>query len=239
MLKLQYDLNNSPINIYVDRPNKILEQLTDINVRFFVIGKYEEQEKNFVKVEYITPDIKPALVLSQNKLQNFDIMFKFAQDHNVPFLHYENSGMPDIHKAWQLALKGVRANINVFTSISIVRDWEFDEAECVVIPIGIKLTDLTSKKLYHISNELPIFEMANGICPIVLKTPMTSSIITNAYNGFLYQKESDASIIADKLSKMEVCDVQKIGQNAKNTIKEKLPYDPFINSWKKLLRSII
>lgn len=239
MQKLQYDLNNAPINIYVDRPNPILWQLSDINVRFFIIGKYEGQEKNFRKVDYITPDIKPSLVMSQNKLQNFDILMKFAEDYHVPFVHFESKGLPSLNPAGILAIKSVRANVNIFSDVSFVRDWDFSEEECVVIPNGIKTSFEKNEKLYHISTELPISEMSRGICPIVLKNKYTSSIIKNADNGFLYEKESDISIIVNRLSQMEEVDVRQFGRNARSTVIENFPYDPFLNSWKKLLRSMI
>lgn len=242
MLKLQYDLGNSPINIYVDRPSSVLEQLIDINVKFFIIGQHDWKEKSFRRVNYVTPDIKPTLVLSQSKFENFEIIMKFAQDCNVPFLHYETNSIPsNISKAKQSLIKDCRANINLFSNASLVREWEFDEAESAVIPIGMKITPALSdnEKLYHISNDLPILEMSKGICPIVLKNSTTSKFIKNAFNGFLFEKESDISFILNKLSKMEESDVRLFGENAKKTIIENFPYNPFIESWKKMLKSII
>ena len=243
MLQLQYDLGNSPINIYLDRPNLVLESLVDINVRFFIIGQYKDEGlKNFRKVEYITPDIKPHIVLSQTKLQNFQIMMKFAEDYNVPFVHFETRGLPSgngINKLAQNELKNVRANVNVFSDISLVREWEFDEEECVVIPYGFKCSFEKNEKLHHISNELPVLEMSKGVCPIVQKTNTTKQFIQNAYNGFLYEQESDIGIIVNRLSEMDECDVRKIGENARSTIVNKFPFGPFADSWKKLLRSML
>ena len=123
MLKLQYDLGNSPINIYVDRPSAILGQLSEINVNYFVIGKYEdEMMPHFRRVEYITPNIKPSLVLSQSKIQNFDTLMRFATEYKVPFIHLEFGGLPALNKVHLNALKVVRANVNIFTDQSFVRE---------------------------------------------------------------------------------------------------------------------
>ena len=224
----------------MDRPNIYLGRLTDINVRLFIIGKYTSEIKPpYRRVSNITPDIQPHAVLSQTKLENFSTLNSIAQDYSVPFIHHEMNCPPQkLSPKVIKGLKGARANVNIFTDPYLMKYWEFEEGEAIVIENSAESYEMPYKP-YHISNILPLTYMNNGIFPVVLKTPYTNSIITNGLNGFLYSNEGELSMIINKLSKMDKDDLSTIGENARKLVKQRFPKEPFLESWKKLLRSII
>lgn len=241
MLKTQYDIGVAKVNIYTDRPSEILGQLSVLPIRFFIVGQYNgPMPSGFNKVERITPDIRPSIVLSQTKLENFSVLQRFAIDNKAHFVHYETNFLPNISKANQDKLKQEQANVNVFSDPFLMENWGFNNKNSMVIIPGIDENLAKEDKLpYFISYNLPLSKMVNGICPIVYKTPYTTSIIKNAYNGFLYSSESELGNIVNKITKMPTEDVKSIGKNAKQTVVEKFPKEVFISAWARLIRSMI
>ena len=241
MLKLQYELGHSPVNIYTDRPNIFLQHLKDINIQLFIIGQYKgDLPSGYRKISNVTADVIPNIVLSQTKIENFDTLRSVASDYKAIFLHYEMNFLPD--KASPKAikyLKGLRADVNVFTDPHLMDSWEFDGNEGVVIENTADSIKIDKTEKYYISNNLPIAQMANSICPIVFKTSYTSSIITHGVNGFLYSDKSELSFIINRLQKMDSEDLSTIGKNAKKLILERFTKEKFLDSWKKLIRGII
>lgn len=241
MLKLQHELGVRPVNIYMDRPSEILGQLSSLNLKFFVVGQYDgPMPLGFNRVNKITPDIKPNIVLSQTKLENFNTLRSIARDYKAQFVHYETNLLPNIKRGDLDAIKNERAGVNVFSCDFVARHWEFDETECVVIEPGLddhlgKVSEIG----YCVSTNLPLSEMITGVCPIVFKTPYTASIIKNMYNGILYSSQEEIKFILNKLKTMDKEDIKEIGQNAKKTVIERFPKDKFLNSWAKLIEKII
>lgn len=241
MLKLQHEIGVCPVNIYMDRPSEILGQLSSLNIRLFIVGQYEgPMPIGFNRVNKITPDIHPNIVLSQTKLENFNVLRSIAKDYNAHFIHYETNLLPNLKKRDLLNLKEQRANINIFSNSFTASQWEFDESECIIINPGLNESlAKTSKTTYKLSTNLPLAEMISGICPIVFKTPYTESIIKNMYNGILFSSQEEIKLIINKFKLMAEEDIRVIGQNAKKTVIEKFPKDKFLESWKKLIESII
>ena len=234
MRKLKYEIGQSPINIYTDRPNDYIGQLTDINVRLFLIGKYMgEISDEFTRVELVTPDIRPDFVLSQTKLENFDILRSFAKDYDVKHIHYETNTVPQNH------LKGLRADVNVFASEFLAKDWGCDDGS--VIQIGYTPTSQQSvaQEPYYIGVNIPVKQMSMGICPVVYDTPYVRKYIQPAQNGFIYRNQSEIAQIVNKLNLMDKQDVQIIGQNAKITAEKFFTKGQFNTSWKILLEDLI
>ncbi len=60
MLKLKYQMGNTKINIYGDRPNEYIEQLSSVGIRYFIISETK-----------IHPEIIPHFALSQDKLSGY------------------------------------------------------------------------------------------------------------------------------------------------------------------------
>ena len=242
LLKLKYDSGHSPINVYLDRPNAYLEQLVEINVKLFIIGKYTGPfSANYRKIENITPDIYPHVFISQTKLENFDTIKGIAKDYGAKFIHWECSQVPnDTNKHFIYNVKSKRADVNIFID-SYLRDlWEFSEDSSTVIHNGInEQYGLNYDKPYVISNHIPMHYMMTSICPIVNKTPYTSQFIKNAYNGFLFSDNSELTNIINKITVMDKDDVFNIGENARNLILDKFNNKNFLNDWQNLLRSII
>lgn len=242
MLKLKYDLGHSPINIYLDRPNIYLEQLVSINVKLFVIGKYEGAlSSNYRKAFNITPDIKPDIFISQTKLENFDTIKGIAKNYRAKFIHYESSVLPPkIDKRTRDILLSKEADINIFADNCLMDMWNFSEENSVVIENGLNnQSPLTHDKPYFISTHIPMNHMLGGICPIILKSEYTKSKITNGLNGFLYSDSSELGNIINHITKMDKEDIAQIGQNARNLILSHFKNDNFLINWKNLLRSII
>ena len=241
MLKLQHEAGVCPVNVYMDRPSEILGQLSSLNIRFFVVGQYDgPMPVGFNRVNKITPDICPNIVMSQTKLENFNTLRSIARDYKAQFIHYETNLLPNIKRGDLARIKEERAGINVFCDAFVASQWEFDESECVVIEPGISSGIIAKCETpYYISTNLPLSHMVSGICPIVFKTPYTASIIKTMYNGILYSSQEEIKFILNKLKTMDKEDIRAMGQNAKRTVIERFPKDRFLKSWAKLIERII
>ena len=238
MMRLKYELGHSPVNIYLDRPNVYLKSLTEINCRLFLIGLYKGPvSKEYTRVEYITPDIRPNLVISQTKEENFEILGKFADDYNCNFAHYELFLSKDKKRRCEL-----RAQINIFGHSYLAEQWDFDEDEyelirpCCVDKPRIKAKD--EELPYYISGGLPVAQMSWGLCPVVLKNPYTDGIV-GGLNGFYYSDERDIGRVAAQLNAMDKEDIENIGANAKVFAETHFPKKDFLDSWKTLIERII
>lgn len=236
MMRLKYELGHSPVNVYLDRPNIYLKSLTEINCRLFLIGLYKGPvSKEYTRVEYITPDIRPDLVISQTKEENFEILGKFADDYNCSFSHYELFLPKNKKRGRQLI-----ARTNIFAHSYLAEQWDFDEDEyelirpCCVEKPKTKENDLP----YYISGGLPIGQMSWGLCPVVLKNPYTEGIVAGV-NGFHYNGERELHRIANKLNSMDREDIEAIGENAKIFAQTYFPKQDFLDSWKTLIERII
>jgi hypothetical protein len=242
LLKLKYDSGHSPINIYLDRPNNYLEQLVEINVKLFIVGKYNGPfSSNYRRVENITPDIYPHVFISQTKLENFDAIKGFAKDYGAKFIHWECAQVPNnAHKQVIFNLKAKEADVNIFID-SYLRDmWEFSEDSAVVIHNGInEKYGAEYNQPYVISNHIPMHYMLTGVCPIVNKTPYTVQFIKNGHNGFLFDSSAELTNLVNKITHMDKDDVHNIGENARNLVLDKFSNKNFLNDWQNLLRSII
>ena len=233
-------MGHTPLNIYMDRPNLYLGQLSELNIRLFIIGQYKGAISSpFRRISTITPDVKPHFIISQTKLENFATLHSIAGDYGATFIHYENYFPPQKLSPKAIKdLKSARADVNVFTDPYLMEHWEFFEDESVIIENSIDHHEMIYKP-YHVSNILPLSHMINGIIPVVLKTPYTKSIITQGLNGFFYSDERELSGIINKLTKMDKEDLRTIGENSRKLAKEQFPKDKFLESWKNLLRSLI
>ena len=242
LLKLKYDSGHSPINIYLDRPNSYLEQLVEINAKLFIIGKYNGPfSSNFRKIENVTPDIYPHIIISQTKLENFDGLKSIAKDYGAKFIHWECAQIPIVaHKNAIFNLKAKEADVNIFID-SYLRDlWDFTENMSIIIHNGINEEyGLQYDKPYIISNHIPMHYMIKGTCPIVNKTPYTSQFIKNGYNGFLFSDNNELTYIVNKIAAMDKNDIFNIGENARNLVLDKFSNKNFLTDWQNLIRSII
>lgn len=237
MMRLKYELGHSPVNIYLDRPNIYLKSLTEINCRLFLIGLYKGPvSKEYTRVEYITPDIRPNIVISQTKEENFEILRKFAYDSNCNFSHYEFFLPKD-----KMRRRELRAQTNIFAHSYLAEQWDFDEDEyelirpCCVEKPKIKLN--SEEVPYYISGGLPIAQMSWGLCPVVLKNPYTEGIVAGV-NGFYYDNRG-IDHMAAKLNAMDKEDIKVIGANAKVFAETHFPKKDFLDSWKTLIERII
>lgn len=239
MLSLQYELGHSPINIYLDRPNLYLSQLTEINVRLFIVGQAKFKiPKEYRHVEYITPDISPNIVLSQTKLENFEILGKFSSDYHVPFIHLESNYLPELPASKIEALKCIRPPISIFTNKYLIEEWQFDEEESEIIEYGIDAFSKSSDGSFYISGQLPLYKLAEGTIPICPNTPYNAQYIKNSYNGFLFNNREEIGGIVSRLERMDKEDLIMIGNNAKEILK-KFSKANFFSKWKSLFKRII
>jgi hypothetical protein len=190
MIGHQYDMGNRAFNIYLDRPNKYLAQLTGSNIRLFIIGKYDgEMISGINKVEFITPDIRPDFVISQTKQENFKTLESVALDYKAIFIHFatrnEKSELTTPHTILaNFALQ--KENVNQVIELGYSSQ---GSAKSIDIP-------------YFVSEYLPIYEMSAGIIPLVPINGYNEIYIKHGYNGFLFRNTSELSSIINNLSKI-------------------------------------
>lgn len=225
MIGYQYDMGNRALNIYLDRPNKYLAQLTKCNIRLFVIGKYEgEMISGINKVEFITPDIRPDFVISQTKQENFKTLESVALDYRAVFIHF--------------ATRNEESELT--TPNTILSNFALQKENInKVIELGYGSAPKLNGPPYFVAEYLPIYEMSAGVIPLVPINGYNEIYIRHGYNGFLFRNKGELMNIINNLSKMDKEDIATIGQNASTLVSNHFGKEKFIKAWQSYLRSLI
>lgn len=227
MLKLKYQMGNVKINIYGDTPNEYLDQLSEVNIRYFVIGQTK-----------ITAENIPHFALSQDKLKSFNKVLEFSQKYKIPLIHLESSSPPLLTNNDRKIVFGVRAHLNIFTNESLSKEWGFPQNECVIIPYGFdKPKEKEEGIIFH--EDIPLKEILSGALPVVKRSPQNLSIFTEFQNCLMYSSEDEKKYVYAKISNMVKEDLIKIQNNAEKLMVEKFPKDKFLLSWKELIEKVL
>lgn len=230
MLKLKYQMGNVKINIYGDAPNEYLDQLSEINIRYFVIGQTK-----------ITAENIPHFALSQDKLQSFNKVLEFSQEYKIPLIHLESSSLPLLTNTDRKIVLSVRAHINIFTDRLLAKEWQFPEDECIIIPYGFEFNPLIHQRnegiIFH--DDIPLKEILSGALPVVKRSPKNLSIFTEFQNCLMFLSEDEKKYVYAKISNMAKEDIIKIQKNAEKLMLEKFPKNKFLTSWKESIEKVL
>ena len=226
MLKLKYQMGNAKINIYGDSPNEYLDQLSEVNIRYFVLGETK-----------ITAENMPNFALSQDKMQTLNKMVEFSNQYKIPLIHLESSSLPLLTNNDRAMLLRSRAHINVFTNEFLAKEWQFNLEQCYIIPYGYEETSVVNEGIMF-AEDIPVKEILMGALPVIKKTPYNLSIFTEFQNCLMYSTLDEKKYIYAKISNMDREDVKKIQENAKKLMIEKFPKSKFISDWKNLIEKV-
>lgn len=219
-------MGNAKINIYGDRPNEYINQLSSIGIRYFIIS-----ETN------IHPEISPHFALSQDKLNGFGNIVNFSKHYKIPLIHIEEEDIPLLPNNQRRALLETKANINVFTTKELANSWGFNDAH--VIPYSHNGLNLEHKDGIIFSDSIPVKEILGGALPVIRRNKSNLSVFTEFENCLMFSSEDEKKYVYAKISNMEKEDLFKIQSNAEKLIKEKFPFDSFEQSWKELIMGVL
>lgn len=241
MHNIKYEIGLTPLNIYTDRPSPYIAQLSALNANLFIIGKYDGKiPYPFNRVKTITADIRPHIVISQTKLENFNELQSFANDYRAIFIHYESNLAPNkMLPAHLVKIKMLRANLNVFTDFDIAKSWGFNDDESCIIPNSYIVEKYAPKVPFIVASSIPAYEMSFGSIPILPITNENLKYIKVGYNGFVFKDEGELKFVINQINNMDKEDVKTIGLNAMETIKKHFTPEVFIENWRKALKNII
>ena len=228
MLKLKYQMGNTKINIVGDIPDEYLDQLGEVNIKYYSISDTKPNAYN-----------KPHFCLTHQKGQNFHKMFELAREYKVPLIHLETEDPPNIRKSELAKLLTIRANINVFTNKDLANKWKFDEDSSIIIPYGYESREFEKQEGMMFSEIIPVKEILGGALPIIKRTPYHNSIFTEFKNCFMYSSDDEKKYIYAKISNMDKEDILNIQKNAEILVKEKFPKQEFVSAWQSLIERIL
>jgi glycosyltransferase involved in cell wall biosynthesis len=191
----------------------------------------------------VTPNIRPDILLSQNKINQYGIFTGLAKKYNKPLISlYHNLPAPkDADRVF-----GAKSNDDVFLSDDHAKGWGFKEAT-IIPPTTNRIITKISEPLLHI-NKSDSFSclyntldyMAAGNCIISPAIYELNNIIKHGYNGFLYKKENPEKEkeIIQKLTYNDDL-IMEMGANSQKTISERFSKLAFTDSWNSLIRKYV
>jgi hypothetical protein len=226
MLKLKYQMGNAKINIYGDRPNEYLDQLSSVGIRYFIISETD-----------IHPEIFPHFVLSQDKLKGFGNLVDFSKQYKIPLIHIEDEDIPLLPNNQKRALLEAKAHINIFTTKELASSWGSDSN--YVIPYSHNGLNLEYKEGIIFSESIPVKEILGGALPVIKRNKSNLSVFTEFKNCLMFSSEDEKKYVYAKISNMDKNDLLGIQASAVELIKEKFPFDSFEQSWKDLIMGVL
>ena len=226
MLKLKYQMGNTKINIYGDRPNEYISQLSSVGIRYFIISETE-----------IHPEITPHFALSQDKLNGFGNMVNFSKKNQIPLIHIEEEDVPLLTNNQRRALLETKAHINIFTTKELASSWGFDNYN--VIPYSHSGENLEYNEGIIFSESIPIKEILGGALPVVKRNKSNLNVFTEFKNCLMFSSEDEKKYVYAKISNMEKQDLLEIQKSAVELMKNKFPFESFAKSWKELILGVL
>lgn len=236
--------NKRPVIVTLLENESYQKLMGDIDADFIIYqchGALKIKEKlpnNHMVVNDLTPNIRPDILLSQNKLAHYKILRDLSIKYKRPLfsLYHGVPGSNDLERTF-----GYTSDVDIFLSNDHANIWECENP--TIIPpaanstnksFGIftnKYTDFDS--LYDVLNQ-----MAKGMCVISPNVYEINNIIKQGYNGFLFDKNDPfgAKNIINRIINNEDL-IKEIGLNAIKTIQEKYSKTQFTNNWNKLIET--
>lgn len=196
--------------------------------------------KNHQIVYDITPNIRPDILLSQNKVNQYGIFRDMQKKYGAPIISlYHNIGsLKDVDRTFL-----AKSDDDVFFSKDHGAAWGISNP-CVILPTTnnplrriqepfiYTNKDLSFSSFYNILNL-----MADGYCVVSPAVYELNNIIKHGYNGFLYKKENPEKEkeIFQKLGGNDDL-IMELASNAQKTISEKFSKSLFTEKWNTLIK---
>lgn len=191
----------------------------------------------------VTPNIRPDILLSQNKINQYGIFSGLANKYNKPLISlYHN--LPAIKDIDRLA--GAKSNEDVFLSDDHAKGW-WCMSPTIIPPTTNRIITKISEPLLYVNRSdsfdclyKTLDNMAAGNCIISPVIYEINNIIKHGYNGFLYKKENPEKEkeIIQKLTYNDDL-IMEMGSNSQKTINERFSKSAFTDSWNSLIRKYV
>jgi glycosyltransferase involved in cell wall biosynthesis len=238
-------LNSKPVILTILEDINYQKLMGDIDALFIVYRCSGSKEingalpENHQVIYDLTPNIRPDILLSQNKINQYGIFNKLANKYSRPiFSLYHGLPKPkDIDRTFL-----AKSDENIFLSKDHADGWGINNPTIIPPTTNRRITKLSEPSVYiNRSESFTCFyemldKMASGDCVISPAVYEVNNIVKHGYNGFLYKRdtpEKEKEII-QKLGKNDEL-IMEFGANSQKLISEKFSKEKFTNNWNSLI----
>jgi len=188
----------------------------------------------------VTPNIRPDILLSQNKINQYGIFRGLAQKYNKPVisLYHSLPNPKDVDRTFE-----AKSDLDIFLSDDHAKAWGCVSPTIIPPSTNRSITKI-SEPLLHINRSdsfgclyKTLDHMAAGNCIISPAIYEINNIVKHGYSGFLYKKENPEKEkeILQKLAGNDDL-IMEMGANGQKVINERFSKEMFIGSWNNLIR---
>lgn len=238
--------NSKPVILTILENEDYQKLMGDIDALFIVYQCSGSKKinsplpKNHQIVYDVTPNIRPDILLSQNKINQYGIFRDMAKKYGAPIISlYHNIASPkDVDRTF-----AARSTEDVFLSNDHAAAWGVSKPYIIPPTTNKSIAKISEPLVY--SNKDASFNciykvldnMANGSCIISPAIYELNNVINHGYNGFLYKKENPEKEkeIFYKLGKNDDL-IMEFGANAQKTITEEFSKSSFTEKWNTLIK---
>lgn len=221
-----------------DFTNTIVQ--TDYNFVILNVGgaTYGKLPPNVRVTKYLTPDIKPDVVLCYNQ-NHVNVYQMISSSKKIPLVIYRTEYPKSIHDVFQQ----INGNYCIYNNLFCATAWQdTDGSRAAVIAPGAKVTGINKKPQIKIFNDTVTQELLNwmgaGNIVVAKTSPEINALIRDGQNGFLYNN-NHAKIIGKIQELLDEQSLISIGNSAQKTIGEFYNIDKCVTHWGKILEKIV
>lgn len=238
--------NTKPVILTILENHDYQELMGDIDALFIVYRCAGSKSinrplpKNHQIVYDITPNIRPDILLSQNKINQYGIFKEMQKKYGAPIISlYHNIVSPkDVDRTFL-----AKSDEDVFLSKDHAAAWGVSNP-CIIPPTTNKSLGQIHEPFIYLNKDFSFNSfytilnlMADGYCIISPAVYEINNIIKHGYNGLLYKKENPEKE-KDILSRLGKNDdlIMEFGANAQKTISDKFSKSLFTEKWNTLIK---
>lgn len=235
--------NQKPVILTIFENLEYQVRLGDVDATFIIYacnGSKKVNRKlpdNHMILHDLTPDIRPDIILSQNKKAHYGILKALSEKYNKPLfsLYHETPIRGDLDK-----LFGTYSEVDIFLSRDHSNSWECIDPT-IIEPCGLEgkpQQKLYINRSYDFNCIYPILDsMASCACVVSPNVYEVNNIVKHMYNGVLYNKnypEQEGEVVKKLLANEELLNILR--QNSRRIIVENFSHASFTNKWNLLIK---
>lgn len=191
----------------------------------------------------LTPNIRPDILLSQNKISHYGIFKNLREKYGVPLLSlYHNLPTPkDVDRTISSL-----SDEDIFFSSDHSSAWGKNNA-IIIPPCPLRKITKISEPLIYVNKDTSFDSMysvlnymAAGNCIISPAIYEINNIVKHGYSGFLYKKDNPEKQkeILNQLGKNDDLIIE-MGANGQKRVTELFSHDKFTENWNNLIRKYL
>lgn len=213
---------------------------TDYNFIIFNIGgaTYGKLPPNVRVTKYLTPDIKPDVVMCYNQ-QHVNAYQMIATAQRVPLVLYRTVYPASLDEVF----KEPNGNCCVYHNLFCASAWQdTDGSRAAIITPGAKVGPKNNKPKIKVFGEVVTQDLINwmaaGNIVVAKVSPEINALIRDGYNGYLYQYNPDA-LVKKMTELLDEHSFNRISVSAQKTISENYQLQKYTMQWKQLLEKVV